>query len=102
VIYVATEPYSVYAFDADCGSTSALWHTSLLGTGSTTMPCTKKGQPQCDTTILAPEPGITATPVIDTSKNTVFVGAQTVENGVYKQKLHGLDIRTGGNSRAVQ
>jgi hypothetical protein len=95
VIYVATEHDSVYAFDADCGSTSALWHASFLGTGSTTMPCTKKGQPQCDMTILAPERGITATPVIDTSKNTIFVGAQTVENGVYKQKLHALDIRTG-------
>jgi hypothetical protein len=81
-----------YAFDADCGSTSALWHTSFLGI--TTMPCTKKGQPQCDMTILAPERGITATPVIDTGKNTIFVGAQTIENGVYKQKLHVLDIRT--------
>jgi hypothetical protein len=95
VIYAATEHDSVYAFDADCLSTSALWHTSFLGAGITTMPCTKKGQPQCDTTILAPERGITATPVIDTTNNTIFVGAQTVENGVYTQKLHALDIRTG-------
>src|SRR5579871_685243 len=30
-----------------------------------------------------------------TSRNTIYVGAQTVESGVYKQKLHALDIRTG-------
>jgi hypothetical protein len=95
VIYVATEHDSVYAFDADCSSSSALWHTSFLGTGITTMPCTKKGQPQCDMTILAPERGVTSTPVIDTARNTIFIGAQTVESGVYKQKLHALDIRTG-------
>jgi hypothetical protein len=96
VIYVATEHDSVYAFDADCLSTSALWHTSFLGTGITTMPCNKKGQPQCDMTILAPERGVTATPVIDVTRNTIYVGAQSVENGVYRQKLHALDIRTGG------
>src|SRR5215472_12026928 len=95
VIYVATEHDSVYAFDADCLSASALWHTSFLGSGITTMPCTKKGQPQCDMTILAPERGVTATPVIDTSISTIFVDSQTVENGVYRQKIHALDTRTG-------
>jgi hypothetical protein len=98
VIYVATEHDSVYAFDADCLSASALWHTSFLGAGITTMPCTKRGQPQCDTTILAPERGVTSTPVIDTTRNTIFIGAQTVESGVYRQKLHALDIRTGAET----
>jgi hypothetical protein len=98
VLYVATEHDSVYAFDADCLSASALWHTSFLGIGITTMPCTKKGQPQCDMTILAPERGVTATPVIDTSRNTIFVGAQTVENGVYTQKLHALSLQTGAEN----
>jgi hypothetical protein len=95
VIYAATEHDSIYAFDADCLSAAALWHTSFLGAGITTMPCTKKGQPQCDMTILAPERGVTSTPVIDTTNHTIYVGAQTVENGVYTQKLHALDIRTG-------
>src|SRR5579871_3469153 len=79
VIYVATEHDSVYAFDADCSTTSALWHKSFLGTGITTMPCNKKGQPQCDMTILAPERGVTSTPVIDVTANKIFVHAQTVE-----------------------
>jgi len=95
VVYVATEHASVYAFDADCARTSPLWHTSFLRPGVTTMPCTNTQQPQCDMTILAPERGITATPVIDPARHAIFVGAQTVENGVYKQKLHALDIRTG-------
>ena len=98
VIYIATEHDSVYAFDADCSSTAALWHTSFLGTGITTMPCNKKGQPQCDMTILAPERGVTGTPVIDSTRNTIYVGAQTVESGVYTQKLHALDIRTGAET----
>ncbi len=95
VIYVATEHDSVYAFDADCSTTSALWHKSFLGTGITTMPCNKKGQPQCDMIILAPERGVTSTPVIDVTANKIFVHAQTVESGVYRQKLHALNIRTG-------
>jgi len=71
VICVATEHDSVYDFDADCLSTSALWHTSFLSAGITTMPCTKKGQPQCDMTILAPERGVTSTPVIETAGSPV-------------------------------
>ena len=98
VIYVATEHDSVYAFDADCSTPSAYWHTTFLGTGITTMPCTKKGQPQCDMTILAPERGVTSTPVIDTTANKIFVYAQSVENSVYRQKLHALDIRTGAET----
>ena len=98
VVYGATEHDSVYAFDADCLSTSPLWHTTFLGSGITTVPCTKKGQAGCDTTILAPERGITSTPVIDTARNTIYVEAQTVENGVYRQKLHALDIRTGAET----
>lgn len=96
VIYAATESDSVYAFDADCLSTTALWHVSFINPPSiTTMPCTKKGQPQCDTTILAPQRGVTGTPVIDSVGRTLYVAAQTVENGTYTQKLHALDITTG-------
>lgn len=98
VIYVVTEHDSVYAFDADCLRTTLLWHTTFLKSGVTTMPCTSSAQPQCDTTILAPERGVTATPVIDTARHTIYVGAQTVEDGVYTQKLHALDIRTGAET----
>ena len=95
LVFVATKHDSVYAFDADCHARAPLWKTSFLGRGVTTMPCTSRGQPQCDTTILSPEHGITATPVIDGDRDTIYVAAQSVEGGVYTQKLHALDVRTG-------
>ncbi|MGI8841075.1 MAG: hypothetical protein ACR2F8_09915 [Caulobacteraceae bacterium] len=95
VVFVATEHDSVYAFDADCRAAEPLWKTSFLSRGVTAMPCTSKSQPQCDTTIISPEHGITATPVIDPGQGVLYVAAQSVESGVYTQKLHALDVRTG-------
>ncbi|MEO7027164.1 MAG: hypothetical protein ABI056_06380 [Caulobacteraceae bacterium] len=95
VVFVATEHDSVYAFDADCRVRPPLWKTSFLRPGITTMPCTSRGQPQCDTTVLAPERGITATPVIDVDHGTIYIDAQSVESGVYRQTLHALDLSTG-------
>jgi hypothetical protein len=96
VVYVATEHDSVYAFDADCNSGSAYWQVSFINPPAvTTMPCTNDNQPQCDVTILVPERGITATPAIDPAGGTIYVVAQTVENGIYTDKLHALDITTG-------
>ena len=96
VVFVATEHDSVYAFDADCHDRLPLWKTSFLAKGVTTMPCTSAKQPQCDPTVLSPEHGVTATPVIDEATDTIYVVAQSVEHGVYTQKLHALDVRTGG------
>src|SRR5207302_1863646 len=56
VVFVATENDSVYAFDADSGST--LWRVSLLGSGET-----PSGPHGCDQVV--PVIGITSTPVID-------------------------------------
>lgn len=95
LVFVATEHDSVYAFDADCAQPGPIWKTSFLGPGITTMPCVKNNQPQCDLTVLAPERGITGTPVVDLGAQTLFVAAQSVDHGVYTQSLHALDIRTG-------
>ena len=95
LVFVATEHDSVFAFDADCGGAGLVWKTSFLSPGVTTMPCVKDSQPQCDITIMAPEHGITETPVIDTASQTLFVEVQSVDHGVYTQSLHALDIRTG-------
>ncbi len=95
VAFVATEHDSVYAFDADCNSKAPLWQTSFLGVDITTMPCTSDSQPQCDVTIMSPEHGISPTPVIDLKHGTIYVAAQSVENGAYAQKLHALDILSG-------
>jgi len=95
VVFVATEHDSVYAFDAACGQSGPLWQMSFLGPDITTMPCTMDSQPQCDVTVMAPEHGISPTPVIDPRREIIYVAAQSVENGVYTQKLHALNLLTG-------
>jgi hypothetical protein len=92
VLYVATEHGSVYAFDADSinGTTSAfLWKTSTLGSGETTSDNRGCGQ-------VSPEIGITATPVIDRSRNAIYVVAMSKNSGgAYFQRLHALDLTSG-------
>src|SRR5271167_56768 len=86
VLYVATEHDSVYAFDADKGG-APLWQVSLLVDGDTTyhMSCQE----------IVPEVGVTGTPVIDPSTNTLYVDAKSSENGNAVHRLHALDITTG-------
>jgi hypothetical protein len=96
VVYVATEHDSVYAFDGDGLVSKPLWHTSFINPASvTTMLCTDPSQPDCNPTIITPERGITATPVIDPVRGNIYVIAKTVENGTYTLKLYALDITTG-------
>jgi len=92
VLYVVTEHDSVYAFDADSinGTTSAfLWKASVLGSGE--RPSDNRG---CDQ--VSPEIGITSTPVIDRSRNALYVVAMSKDSsGNYFQRLHALDLTTG-------
>ncbi|HUE55804.1 MAG TPA: hypothetical protein VMO76_08230 [Candidatus Udaeobacter sp.] len=92
VLYVATEHGSVYAFDADSinGTTSTfLWKTSTLGSGETTSD--NRGCSQ-----VTPEIGITSTPVIDRSRNAIYVVAMSKNSdGTYFQRIHALDLTTG-------
>ena len=92
VLYVVTEHGSVYAFDADSinGTSSAsLWKTSTLGTGETTSDNRGCGQ-------VSPEIGITATPVIDRTRNAIYVIAMSKNSaGNYFQRIHALELTTG-------
>ena len=92
VLYVATEHGSVYAFDADSingTSSTVLWKTSTLGSGETTSDNRGCGQ-------VTPEIGITATPVIDRSRNAIYVVAMSKNaSGAYFQRIHALDLTTG-------
>jgi len=103
VIYAATEHDSVYALDAD--SNQVLWQASFINPsqGVTTVPSQDTGGND-----IVPEIGITSTPVIDLSNNTIYVVAKTKElvSGSYQyvQRLHALDITSGaerGNSPVV-
>ncbi len=92
VLYVVTEHGSVYAFDADSinGTTATfLWKVSTLGTGETTSD--NRGCSQ-----VSPEIGITATPVIDRTRNAIYVVAMSKNSsGAYFHRLHALDLSTG-------
>jgi hypothetical protein len=98
VVYVATENDSVFAFDANSNSgsnASPLWQASFIdpAEGITTVPASDLGS-----NAITPQIGITGTPVIDPSINTLFVVAATKENGVYYQRLHALNITTGAEN----
>lgn len=88
VIYVCTEHNSVFAFDADDPAASnALWQVNVGPSVSYT------DVDSC--TDLAPEIGITSTPVIDLVNNTIFVSAKTKESGNFFYRLHALDLLSG-------
>ena len=93
VVFVATENDTVYAFDADTQG-PPLWQTSLLVNGGTAVP---SSDVQCND--LVPLIGVTGTPVIDPTTNTLYVVAKTKEgtssNPSYFHRLHALDITTG-------
>jgi hypothetical protein len=92
VLYVVTEHDSIYAFDADSISATGgttLWHVSALLSGETTSDNRGCGQ-------VTPEIGITSTPVIDRSRNAIYVVAMSKDSqGNYFQRLHALDLTTG-------
>jgi hypothetical protein len=90
VLFVVTEHDSVYAMDADSGS--VLWKVSMLRSGETTSDARSCSQ-------VVPEIGITATPVINRSAGphgTIYVVAMSKDGSGYHQRLHALDVTTGG------
>ena len=100
VIYVATEADSVFAFDADSNTgvnANPLWRASLIdmahGAAQGATPVDAVNGINCNA--LVPLVGITSTPVIDPSTNTMYVVAKSAENNSYVQRFHAIDISTG-------
>ena len=96
VVYLATQNDSVYAFDADGLSSTPLWQDSFINPsqGITPVSCWSNGHRIMACSVY-PIYGITGTPVIDSTTNTMYLVARTQENGEYFQRLHALDITTG-------
>jgi Legume lectin domain/Chitobiase/beta-hexosaminidase C-terminal domain len=100
VVFIETENDSVYAFDADSNggaNANPLWHGSLIdsahgaGSGENPMPNGDVG-----TSDIVPQIGITGSPVIDPTTNTMYVVAKsTIAGTTFIQRLHALDITTG-------
>ena len=94
VIFVATENDSLYAFDADDPSCKAVWPTasvSLLGAGETAA-----NSGDANEVSMGPLVGITSTPVIDPTTNTLYAVAVSEAGGLpYIQRLHAIDITSG-------
>ena len=93
VIYVATENDSLFAFDADGLAPYVLWQLSFINAanGTTTIDCITVDI-VCN---IYPITGITSTPVIDPTSNTIYVLVRTQQNDTWAQSLHALDITTG-------
>jgi hypothetical protein len=105
VLYVATQHDTLFAFDADASPCVQLWVINLLdtahgGTGSEApVPCNESvfcavGASYGD---IQPEIGVTGTPVIDASTNTIYVVSKSwnTTTQVFYQRLHALDLATG-------
>jgi hypothetical protein len=91
VVYVATEGNNVYAFDADIPTAQApLWQVNL----GTPVPATDVIDYCID---IQPQVGVTGTPVIDTSSDTIYVVAKSknLADNTYHFRLHALDLVTG-------
>ena len=109
VIYVATQHDSVFAFDADANPCVQLWQASLLDTphGGTPneTPVTWNDVGYCFGDIY-PEVGVTGTPVIDPTTNTIYLVSASESNptspgncfsstATFYHRLHALDVTTG-------
>jgi len=100
VLIVASEADSVYAFDADSNTganSKPLWKASLVdlahgaGAGETSL----NSATTIDCTDVQPQIGITSTPVIDPTSNTIYVEAKSTNGSSYFHRLHALDLLTG-------
>jgi hypothetical protein len=95
VLFIATEHDSVYAFDAYGNPSTPLWQASFLKNGWSTVPASDANCP-----FIAPEIGVTSTPVIDPESGTLYVLARTKDRSgfltnTYAQRLHALAVTTG-------
>jgi len=103
-VFVATMHDSLYAFDADASTCTQLWKASMTdathGANAgelavrSVAPGNQVGVGYGD---IAPEVGITGTPVIDPATGTLYLISKTVsaDGATFYQRLHAIDITSG-------
>lgn len=96
VVFVATENDSLYAFDADGPGCKSVWsfpRLSLIPAGETVaLPADLQSD-----NALGPNAGITGTPVIDASSQTIYLvtlSKNSTTNAIV-ERLHAIDITNG-------
>src|ERR1019366_1324215 len=106
VIFIATQHESLYAFDADANTSpcTPLWHANLIdsahgaNSGETAVPSSGSGAlVGSGSGDIAPEVGVTGTPVIDPTTNTLYVVSKSaiISGPSFYQRLHAIDLFTG-------
>jgi hypothetical protein len=106
VVFIATQNDGLYAFDADSNTTpcTPLWHANLLDSahganaGETSVPSGPTGYlVGSGNGDITPEVGVTGTPVIDLTTDTLYVVSKSVSSSqtTFYQRLHALDLTTG-------
>jgi hypothetical protein len=115
VIFVATQHDTIFAFDADATpcvqywqGSGALGEVNLLDTlhggtaGEVSVPCQPGVAPlDCQVGVgdgdIQPEIGVTGTPAIDPTNNTIYVvsKSENTTTSTFYQRLHALDLTTG-------
>jgi hypothetical protein len=101
MVYVATQNNTVYGYDADRGS--LIWHVAAYNKAMGDKPVPAEDTGSND---ITPVIGITSTPVIDKSTNTIYVVA-SVKRGdgasaSYAQRLWAFDLKTGAKKLGGQ
>lgn len=106
VVFVATQNDSLYALDADNNTSpcTPLWHVNLLdsahggASGETAVPSGLPGYlVGAGGGDIQPLVGVTGTPVIDPTTNTLYVVSKSViaSGPTFFQRLHAIDLATG-------
>jgi len=96
VVYVVTQNDSLYAFDADGLVSAPLWQVSFINPGAGINPLLCFSGLNLDKYCsIYPITGITSTPVIDPTSNTLYLVVRTVKGSQYFQALHAIDITNG-------
>jgi hypothetical protein len=100
VIVVATQRDWVYVFDADASPCTMYWGNQYIPSGETYVNFNDFTTNGVSTEDIYPDIGITGTPVIDPSTNTIYVVTKTKNTGTTTahSRLHALGLATGAEA----